>query len=302
MTDLSKMKVIIAAGFILVSLLCHNDVAAQDDDLLSMIEEDEEPVTEYAKASFKTTRVINAQSIENVAKGVLDMKISHRFGRVNGGAYELFGLDEATIRIGLDYGVTDRLMVGWGRSSFEKTYDVFAKYKLFRQSSGERKMPLTLSWYASTAVTTEKFREQDRPNYFSSRMYYTHQLLMGRKFSESFTMQLMPTFVHRNLTKNEDEKNDVYAFGAAARQKLTKRLAINVEYYYLLPDQVADKYKNSLSIGFDIETGGHVFQLHFTNSTSMIDRGFVTETTGDWLDGDVHFGFNVSRVFTIKKK
>jgi hypothetical protein len=133
-------------------------------------------------------------------------------------------------------------------------------------------------------------------------MYYTHQLLLGRKFSENFTMQLMPTFVHRNLTKNEDEKNDVYALGAAARQKLTKRLAINVEYYYLLPDQVADKYNNSLSIGFDIETGGHVFQLHFTNSTSMIDRGFVTETTGDWLDGDVHFGFNVSRVFTIKKK
>jgi hypothetical protein len=259
-------------------------------------------VTEYARAAFKTTRVINAQSIENVAGGVLDMKISHRFGFINGGIYELFGLDEATIRIGVDYGITDRLMVGWGRSSFEKTYDVFGKYKILRQSSGEKNMPVTLSWFSSAAVTTLKFQDQERENYFSSRMYYTHQLLLGRKFSDNLTLQLMPTFVHRNLTKNEGEKNDVLAMGAALRQKLTKRISINVEYFYLLPDQVDDQYKNSLSIGFDIETGGHVFQLHFTNSTSMIERGYITETVGDWMNGDIHFGFNVSRVFTIKGK
>jgi hypothetical protein len=286
-----------------VALILLNVVpAAAQDDLMSLLDETEESITEYTTASFKTTRVINTQSLENTAGGVLDMKISHRFGFINGGAYELFGLDEASIRIGLDYGITDRLMVGWGRSSFEKTYDVFAKYKILRQSTGKSKMPVTLSWYASTAITTLKFADETRENYFSSRMYYTHQLLVGRKFSESFTLQVMPTFIHRNLTKNEDEKNDVYALGVAGRQKLTKRLALNVEYFYLLPDQVNEKYRNSLSIGFDIETGGHVFQLHFTNSTSMIDRGFVTETVGDWLNGDIHFGFNVSRVFTIKKK
>jgi hypothetical protein len=271
------------------------------DDLMSMLEADQEPVTQFASASFKTTRVINAQSIENVAGGVLDMKISHRFGFINGGAYELFGLDEATIRIGLDYGITDRLMVGFGRSSFEKTYDVFGKYKILRQSSGKVNMPLTLSWFASTAITTLRSQQPDRENYFSSRMYYSHQLLIGRKFSDSFTFQLMPTFVHRNIVKNENEKNDVYALGAALRQKLSKRVAINLEYFYLLPDQVNPQYKNSLSVGFDIETGGHMFQLHFTNSTSMIERGFVTETVGDWFDGDIHFGFNVSRVFTIRK-
>jgi hypothetical protein len=282
-------------------LLFISQYAYAQDDLMSQLAEEEPPTTDFARASFKTTRVINSQSIENVAQGVLDMKISHRFGFINGGAYELFGLDEATIRIGLDYGITDRLMFGWGRSSFEKTYDLFAKYKILRQSSGQVNMPITLSWYASTALTTMKFTDTTRENYFSSRMYYTHQLLIGRKFSEGFTLQLMPTFVHRNLAKNENEKNDVYALGMAARQKLTKRLAINVEYIYLLPDQVSDKYKNSFSIGFDIETGGHVFQLHFTNSTSMIERGYVTETIGDWLNGDVHFGFNVSRVFTIQK-
>jgi len=271
------------------------------DSLMALLDEEDKTVTNYTTASFKTTRVINSQSLENTAGGVLDVKISHRFGFINGGAYELYGLDEATIRIGADYGITDRLMVGLGRSSFEKTYDGFMKYKILRQSKGNVNMPVTLSWYSSMAVTTLKFPDETRENYFSSRMSYTHQLLVGRKFSENFTLQLMPTLVHRNLTKNEDEKNDVYAIGIAARQKLTKRLAINVEYFYLLPDQVNEMYENSLSIGFDIETGGHVFQLHFTNSTSMIDRGFITETVGNWLDGDVHFGFNISRVFTIKK-
>jgi hypothetical protein len=271
------------------------------DSLMALLDEEDKTVTNYTTASFKTTRVINSQSLENTAGGVLDVKISHRFGFINGGAYELFGLDEATIRIGADYGITDRLMVGLGRSSFEKTYDGFMKYKILRQSKGNVNMPVTLSWYSSMAVTTLKFPDETRENYFSSRMSYTHQLLVGRKFSENFTLQLMPTLVHRNMTKNEDEKNDVYAIGIAARQKLTKRLAINVEYFYLLPDQVNEMYENSLSIGFDIETGGHVFQLHFTNSTSMIDRGFITETVGNWLDGDVHFGFNISRVFTIKK-
>jgi len=271
------------------------------DELIKLVE-DAEPETQYAKAAFKTTRVINSHSIENVARGVLDLKISHRFGFLNSGSYELFGLDNATIRIGMDYGITDRLMVGFGRSSFQKTYDVFGKYKLLRQSSGAVTMPVTVSWLATTAVTTLHSANPEHEDYFRSRLSYTHQLLIGRKFSENFSLQLMPTFVHRNLTSTATEKNDVYAIGVAARQKLSKRVAINVEYIYLLPDQVSDQFHNSLSIGFDVETGGHVFQLHFTNSTSMIERGYITETVGDWLDGDIHFGFNVSRVFTVSKK
>ncbi len=274
-------------------------VQAQDD-LLSLIDEDE-PVTTYAEAGFKTTRVINSHSFENTAGGVLDVKISHRFGFLNSGAYNLFGLDDATIRIGADYGITDRIMVGMGRSSVGKTYDAFAKYKFLRQSSGARKMPVSAAYVASIAVQTLKWADPARDNYFSSRLYYTHQLLLGRKFSESFSLQLMPTLVHRNLVLNDTDVHDVLAMGAAVRQKLTKRLALNAEYYYNLPDQLEDGFRNSLSIGFDIETGGHVFQLHFTNSTAMIEKGFITETTGNWLDGDIHFGFNISRVFTVRE-
>ena len=275
-------------------------VSAQEDeeDLLALIEE--EPTTEYAKASFKTTRVINGHSLENVAGGVLDMKISHRFGMLNTGAYNLFGLDQASIRIGLDYGITDRLMIGVGRSSHNKVYDGFVKLKLLRQSSGEKWMPVTVSILSGAYLKTINWQQPERENYFSSRMEYTNQLLIGRKFSEGTTVQLMPTLVHRNLIALKTEKHDVILLGIAARQKLTKRVSINVEYYHALPEQLREEFQNSLAIGFDIETGGHVFQLHFTNSTSMIEPGFLTETVGDWGKGDIHFGFNVSRVFTIR--
>ncbi|HLF62271.1 MAG TPA: DUF5777 family beta-barrel protein [Saprospiraceae bacterium] len=282
---------------IAINLLFSALALTAQEDLLSLLNEEEE--TEYVSASFKTNRVINLQSLENTAPGVLDIKIGHRFGFINQGAYELFGLDNATIRIGADLGLTNRLMVGFGRSSFEKTYDGFLKYRLIRQSTGKRKMPFSVSVMASTAIRSEKPRDPDRENYFSSRMFYTFQLILGSKISEGFSIQVSPTLVHRNLVSTLEEENDVIAIAAAARQKLTKRLSLNVEYIYVLPDQILDSNENSLSIGFDIETGGHVFQLHFTNSTSMIDKGFVAETTGNWLDGDIHFGFNISRVFTL---
>jgi hypothetical protein len=229
----------------------------------------------------------------------LDIKISHRFGFISGGLYELFGLDQASIRIGGDYGITDRLMVGVGRSSYEKTYDGFIKYKFLRQCSGAKNMPITLAGLTTMAIKTLKPSDPTRENYFSSNLYYTFQLIMGRKFSESFSLQLSPTLVHRNLVATLEEENDVFAIGIAGRIKLSKRTSLNGEYIYVLPGQIADTYRNSLSLGIDIETGGHVFQLHFTNSTSMIEKGFITETVGNWADGDIHFGFNISRTFNV---
>ncbi len=275
-------------------------VLAQED-LSALLESMEEKTTEYATAGFKTTRVINSHSIENVGAGVMDFKISHRFGYINGGIYELFGLDQASIRIGLDYGITKQLMVGFGRSSFEKTYDGFIKYKFLRQSKGVRNMPISAAFVSTMAIKTLKPSDPERENYFTSNLYYCNQLIIGRKFSEAFTLQLMPSMVHRNLVATTEENNDIFAIGIAARQKITRRVAVNAEYFYQL-NQTDPAIKNSLSIGFDLETGGHVFQLHFTNSTSMIEKGFIPETTGNWLDGDIHFGFNVSRVFTIVNK
>ncbi len=289
---------------LLAALITMSSAPLCAQDLLDLLGEDSTTV-EYTSASFKTTRVINSHSLENVAHGVLDFKIGHRFGFVNGGVNQFFGLDQATIRLGLDYGVTERLMVGIGRSSFQKTLDGFAKYKFLRQCDSGCEMPFTLAVVAAMSMTTLQAEQvpwygEDRTDYLTHRMSYSFQAIVGRKFSESVSFQLMPGLVHRNLVKYASERNDLLNVGAAGRVKLTKRLAINAEYFYVLPDQgPREVYRNSLAAGIDIETGGHVFQLHFTNSTGMFERAFITETEGDFFNGDIHYGFNISRVFTL---
>ena len=275
-------------------------VKTDEEDLLALLGGDEEQ--SYTSATFKTTRIINMHSVENAAAGVMDFRISHRFGFINTGAYDLFGLDQALMRIGLEYGITDRLMVGMGRSNVNKAYDSFLKYKILRQGSGKRNIPLSISYFASAVCNTVKWADPNRDNYFSSRMQYTHQLLIGRKFNNDLSLQLTPTLVHKNLVPTLQDKNDILAMGFGGRYKLTQRFSVNGEYIYVLPNQITSTFYNSLSLGVDIETGGHVFQLHLTNSTSMLEPGFITESVGQWKKGGIHFGFNVSRVFTVKEK
>jgi len=294
------VKKIFLIGIIVTA--CHFEAAAQDTtDLMKMLENDIEKTTDYTTATFKTTRLINGHTVENVGKGVMDVKISHRFGKVNGGGYELFGLDNATMRLGFDFGLTNYLMVGIGRSTYQKTYDAFFKVKILRQSKGKRVMPITLSYVPTVALKTLKFEDPTRKNYFSSRLFFTHQLIIGRKISDGTSLQIMPTYTHQNLVQLASDPNDLFAIGIGGRQKLSKRISLNFEYYYQLPGYKLINTTNSLSVGFDIETGGHVFQLHFTNSQGMSERTFISETTGDWGKGDIFFGFNISRVFTIGK-
>ncbi|HLO82537.1 MAG TPA: DUF5777 family beta-barrel protein [Chitinophagaceae bacterium] len=276
---------------------------AQDPNLLDMLDKEEKakPVTDYTTATFKTTRLINAHSIEQLKGGVLDVKISHRFGTLNDGFYELFGLDNASIRIGGDYGITDWLMVGLGRSSFEKQYDGFMKVKLLRQSKGAKTMPLSLSGFAGIYYNTLKWADSSRDNYTTSRFNYVFQLIAARKFSEGFSLQISPTLVHYNLVPRATDPNDLLSVGIGARQKLSKRVSINAEYYYQIPGYKLEGSENALSLGIDIETGGHVFQLIFTNSTGIAENQYITKTNGRWQDGDIHFGFNIARVFTLKK-
>ena len=275
-------------------------ISSDIEDLMLLLNREEEQ--SYTTATFKTTRIINMHSVENAAAGVMDFRISHRFGFINTGAYDLFGLDQALMRIGLEYGVTNRLMVGFGRSNVNKAYDSFLKYKVLRQGSGKRNIPVSVSYFASAVCNTVKWADPNRDNYFSSRMQYTHQLLIGRKFNNDLSLQLTPTLVHKNLVPTLQDKNDILAMGFGGRYKLTQRFSVNGEYIYVLPNQITSTFYNSLSLGVDIETGGHVFQLHLTNSTSMLEPGFITESVGQWKNGGIHFGFNVSRVFTVKDK
>ncbi len=270
---------------------------------MDLLDKNAMPETNYATATFKSTRVMNGHSIEHMPPGQLDVRISHRFGTINSGIYEYFGLDQSNVHFGLEYGIFDWMMIGIGRGTYEKTYDGFAKFTILRQSSGAKVMPVSVSWLSCMAVTSLRWTDTTRTNYFSSRLSYVHQILVARKISPSFSVQLAPTYVHRNLVATELDPNDLYAIGAGGRMKLSKRISLNAEYYYLINPKsyMSQRVYDPLSIGFDIETGGHVFQLIFTNSVAMIEKGFIGETTGSWLKGDIHFGFNISRVFTLKK-
>lgn len=291
-------------------------VMAQDTlDIDKILDEEmakKKPGNDLVEATFKTSRIINGHSIENTQKGVLDFKISHRFGTLNNGLYQLFGLDNATMRMGLDYGITHHLMIGAGRSTYQKQYDAFFKYRIVQQSTGKQPVPISVSFMGGIFYATDTASLKNNYNIIPSakvetkhKLSYVSQLIIARKFSSDFSLQLMPTMVHSNVVPRQDDPNNLYSVGVGGRLKLTKRTSINVEYYYQvnkLNGIGGLETHNPLSIGFDIETGGHVFQLHFTNSRGMTERQFITETTGSWAKGDISFGFNISRVFQVGKR
>lgn len=294
---MKNLRYIISALFLL--FISGNAISQELDELL---DSEMKPTTDYASATFKASRIINGHSIEQMKKNQLDFRISHRFGTLNNGTYGLFGLDQSVIHFSLEYGLKDWLMLGAGRGSYNKTYDSFAKIRLLRQSSGEKWMPVSLSYFTSVELNTLKFQDPTRTNYFSSRLTYVNQILIARKFNDNFSFQLTPTFIHRNLVKSELDQNDIYAMGAGARYKLSKRLSLNAEYYYVYdPNRkfLDTRYYNSASVGFDLETGGHVFQIMLTNSLGMREGTFIPQTTSNWLDGGIHLGFNISRVFSF---
>jgi hypothetical protein len=276
---------------------------SQEEDMMKMLGE-EKPKKEYVFNAFKSSRVIMSHSMEMLRPGVLDFRILHRFGNINQGVSELFGLDQATIRLGLDYGISNNLTVGIGRANFRKELDGFIKYRPIQQASGPGGSPVSVLAVAGATLTTMPWADPTRDNYFSSRMAFYGQAVIGRKFSDALTLQLMPTILHRNLVTTNEDPNDLYAAGLGGRVKLSKRISLNVDYYYVVNQNEARNVHNPLSIGFDIETGGHVFQLHFTNAVGMNERVFLTETINDWGRGDIQFGFNISRAFQIggKKK
>jgi len=275
---------------------------AQDDNLLDLLGEDEQE-TQYISNAFKSSRVINGQSMEMLGEGVLDFRILHRFGQVSGGLNELFGLDQASMRMGLDYGITKNLMIGIGRSTHKKEVDGFLKYRLLWQSEGKKKMPFSLLLVAGYAVNTLSI--PFNPIYeatFTRRSAYYTQLILGRKFSEKLTLQISPTWVHTNFIADSDMPNERLAVGFGGRYKFSKRVAFVWDYFYVVNRAANESTNNSLSVGLDIDTGGHVFQLHFSNSKGLNERAFINDTNGNWTKNEFQFGFNLSRVFQVKKR
>jgi hypothetical protein len=272
------------------------------DDLLDELEKLAGESTVPVAATFKSTRIINGHSIETMKRNHLDFRISHRFGRLNSGAYELFGLDQATLRLGFEYGLTDALMIGIGRSSEQKAYDFFAKYKLVRQATGARQLPVSVTLFGSSVIRTQRSFVPGETFSFQEKLTYTGQVLVARKFNERLSMQLSPTYIYRNRPELPGDERLLLALGVGGRLKVSRRVSLNAEYFYTFRENDDLPYYNSLALGVDIETGGHVFQLHFTNSLGMIEKQFIGETTGTWGNGDIHYGFNISRTFSLDKK
>jgi len=292
------------SGYILfVFFLLTIKVVCAQDDLLSLVEGKDKDKKEFVTNAFKSSRVINGHSMEFIGKGVLDVRILHRFGPVNSGFNNLFGLDQANMRWGLDYGLGKNLTIGMGRSNVGKEWDGFIKFRPIWQSSGGKwPSPVSVVIVTGATISSMPWSDPARKNFFTSRMAFYNELIIGRKFTEAFSLQLAPVFVHRNLVAGELDHNNVYALGIGARLKLTNRLAFVADYHYIAYGLDREIYKDPLSVGFDIETGGHVFQLHFSNSTGMNEKAFITNTTNSWGKAEIRFGFNLSRVFTVGKQ
>ena len=262
------------------------------DDMLELI--DDSTVSSVpVQATFKATRIVNSQSIELTRPKILEFMILHRFGSMTNGFYDLFGMDEAAIRFDLKYGINDRISLGAGRSSLNKTYDIFTKLKILKQTSGGSSFPFSLALFSKIEISTI---DQNLP--MNDQLTFDIQVLAARKFNPSISIQVMPTFIHRNLVQTAEESNDLLSFGIGGRVKVTRRVSINADTFFPLGER-DESFKQSWGLGCDIETGGHVFQLMITNVQGSFESEYIENATGTFDDLNLFLGFNITRVFSL---
>jgi hypothetical protein len=281
--------------------------ANAQDDLLKMLDEGEKKENEKVIATFKTTRIVNGHSIETVKGKTLDFRVTHHFGDVGGtagGAHTLYGLDNAAdIRIAFEYGINERLTTGFGRSKVGELLDGYLKFRLMQQTVNN-KVPFAVTLFANAGFTPANGINGEY-NIWAKRFSYTFQSLIARKFNSKFSFQLSPTLLYRNFLFDPDDKNALFSLGAGARYKITKSFALLADYFYTFSDIRQENnsiYSAPLGIGIEIETGGHVFHLFFTNNGAIVENNFIPNTTSAWKRGQYRFGFNISRVFSMARK
>lgn len=257
--------------------------------------------SEYIESTFSATRLVIGQSVDIAPNGIMHLDIQHHFGPVNSGFYDFFGFDQAATRLGVHYSFNDWIAIGVGRTTIEKAWDGSVKIKVLRQKT-DGKMPISLTYFGNMGINSLKWEDSTRTNYFSNRLSYSHQLIFARKFGDKLSLQIVPSLIHRNLVDRKIDENDVFTLGGGASYKLNKTININLEYHHILSKQTSKDFDNSLSLGIDINTAGHVFQLFLTNSQGMLEQHFLPATEGKWTTGDIHIGFNIVRSFTIKQQ
>lgn len=289
-----------------------NNLFAQED-LLKMMEEETPTKPTPVFASFKSTRLVNLHTNEQMKAKHLDFRIQHRFQPMQidkenvYGLYNMFGVDGAVMRLGFEYGVTDKLMMGFGRSNVGKTYDLMAKYKILQQTRGKKSMPISVNYFGNIGINTLEFADKTRNNFFTSRLSFVNQLIITRKFNDYVSVAITPTMVHQNLVETKAQSHDIYAIGLGASVKISRSARFNFEYIPRLNARDEKKldgtqYYDAFAFGLDIETGGHVFQLHFTNGAGLIEQQFISQNANKLSLNTLRFGFNLSRVFSLEKE
>lgn len=279
---------------ILLIFICFPFLMFSQEDLLDEIDTDSTGA-QHVTAAFKGLKIVNFESTKLVAKKEFTLIVSHRFGSLKNGIDTFFGLDEAVTRLNFVYGISDAINIGVSRSSFLKIYEASIKYRLIRQE--ENGFPFTVVGYNTILVNTGLDKIDLPLIKFKHRLGYTAQLLISRKIDTNFSVELAPTFFHDNYVSVNEQDNSQFALGLGGRYKLSKRWSVNADYGLHLNRADNSPFKNPLSIGIDLETGGHVFQMHFSNAQAMNTNGFLGQGNGDWSDGDIFFGFNLSRRF-----
>lgn len=296
----------------ILALFAANSLFAQED-LLKMMEEEAPSKPTPVFASFKSTRLVNLHTNEQMKAKHLDFRIQHRFQPMQidkenvYGLYNMFGVDGAVMRLGFEYGVTDKLMMGFGRSNVGKTYDLMAKYKILQQSRGKNSMPISVNYFGNIGINTLEFADKTRNNFFTSRLSFVNQLIITRKFNDYVSVAITPTMVHHNLVETKAQSHDIYAVGLGASVKISRSARFNFEYIPRLNARNEKKldgtqYYDAFAFGLDVETGGHVFQLHFTNGAGLIEQQFIAQNTNKLSLNTLRFGFNLSRVFSLEKE
>lgn len=304
-----------------------SSVIFSQEDMLSMLDSADSGTKKHEKVltTFKESRIVNLQTTETVKAKTMVFNIAHLFGNIgvqsNGGVHTLYGLDNISdIRFGFDYGITNDLTVGIGRSRQSEMIDALVKYRICTQTT-DNHIPVSLAFYGDMGFSpqtdnvfysglspTANFKENNL-----QRISYVSQLIIARKFGSRFSMELVPTYQHRNYVlaninpnNGAAETNDLFAMATGFRLKITNRFLIVGDYFYTFSkyrtNNSANPFYNPLAVGVEFETGGHVFHLSFTNCSGIIENNFLPKTTDSWLKGGFKFGFNISRVFNVGKR
>jgi hypothetical protein len=285
-----------------ISLLFILGVQAQDDLEAMLLDEMEEPV-EYTFGTFLSTNLLNNQSTELLNKYGLNFRISHKFGSFTSGANKSFGFDDSNSLIAFDYAIADWWNIGLGRATLNESLNGYTKFRLLRQSTGAKTMPVSCVVLLSANYKTQTFDDEERDKNWTDRLEYTSQLLIARKFGNLISAQLSPTYIHRNLVNTKNDLNDIYALGLGASIKVEKRLRVNLEYFLVQKHDTPNlKYYDPLSLGVCYQTSRHAFEVFVTNANGITENHYIANTTHNFWKGEVRVGFNISTIFSLNPK